>query len=152
MRNTAKCFSAIILITLFILGINSCAKKYKPLLTSANGVNFMSITLAEAKEKARDEHKPLFVFIHATWCPTCKKMEQEVLIKKELGDIYNRDFVNVAIDLDSPEGHKLNKLYPVTATPTLLFFNPDGSIANKTEGFTDVNGLLAAAHQLIKNN
>ena len=124
-------------------GISSCARKFKPVLSSERGVNFKTISLAEAKTTAKAENRPLFVFAHASWCPTCKKMEQEVLIQKELGDVYNRKFVNVAIDIDSPEGHRLNALYPIRATPTLFFFKPDGSIAKKLEGFTTVDGLLA---------
>jgi thioredoxin 1 len=148
MRKYIKGIWTLLFITVFAFGISSCTKRYKPVLSSADGINFKLGTLAEAKEKAKSENKPLFVFTHATWCPTCKKMEQEILIQKELGDTFNKDFVNVAIDLDSPEGHKLNELYPIKATPTLFFFKADGSLAKKSEGFADVKELQADAVQL----
>lgn len=126
----------------------SCKTSYKPILNSQEGINFKVTTLAEAKEAAKSQNKPLFVFAHASWCPTCKKMEQEVLVSKELGAAYNQQFVNVAIDIDSPAGKELQKTYPIRATPTLFFFKADGSLAKKTEGFTDAEDLRADAYQL----
>ena len=126
----------------------SCKTSYKPLLQSQEGINFKVTTLADAQLAAKTQNKPLFVFAHASWCPTCKKMEQEVLIKKELGVSYNQGFVNVAIDIDSPAGKELQKTYPIRATPTLFFFKADGSLAKKTEGFADVEDMQSAALQL----
>ncbi|OKS88073.1 hypothetical protein RG47T_3537 [Mucilaginibacter polytrichastri] len=123
----------------------SCRTSYKPLLHSQEGINFKVTTLADARQSAEAQNKPLFVFAHASWCPTCKKMEQEVLIQKELGAAYNQDFVNVAIDIDSPDGKELQKIYPIRATPTLFFFNKGGNIAKKIEGYTTAEKLLAEA-------
>lgn len=130
------------------MGLACCRTNYKPLLSSQQGINFKVITMGQARQIAKDENKPLFVFEHASWCPTCKKMEQEVLIQKELGDVYNKNIVNVAIDVDSPEGHRLSEQFPVRVTPTLLFFKRDGTVAGKLEGFTDANALLAQASRL----
>jgi len=151
MKKHFKSVSALLFIVVFTFGVSSCTKKFKPVLSSHQGINFKVITLAEAKKIAKSENKPLFVFTHAIWCSTCKKMEQEVLVQKELGDAFNKDFVNVAIDLDSPEGHKLNELYAINATPTLFFFKTDGSLAKKSEGFADAEDLLADEHQLTKS-
>ncbi len=148
MKKYIKSIYGLLFIAVLALGISSCTKKFKPVLNSAAGINFKVITLAQAKEEAKAENKPLFVFTHASWCPTCKRMEQEVLIQKQLGDTFNDTFVNVAIDLDSPEGHKLNDLYPIKATPTLFFFKADGSLYKKSEGFANVEELLVDARQL----
>ncbi len=126
----------------------ACSNKFKPQLNSQQGINFKVTSLAQALQLAKTQNKPLFVFAHASWCPTCKKMEQEVLVKKDLGETYNNQLVNVAIDVDSPEGKKLNELHTIRATPTLFFFNADGSVAKKLEGFTTDQELLAVAHEL----
>jgi thioredoxin 1 len=130
------------------LGIASCKAKYKAMLTSGEGINFKVTSLVQAKQLAKNENKPLFVFAHASWCPTCKHMEQEVLNQKALGDVYNKDVVNVAIDIDSPDGRELNTQFPIRATPTLLFFYPDGSVARKIEGFAVAGDLLLVENQL----
>jgi thioredoxin 1 len=144
MKNIIKGF----LIFLLVAGLASCKSKYTPVLSSQQGINFSVISLEQAKQKAHAENKPLFVFVHATWCPTCKKMEHEVLVQKQLGDVYNKNFINDAIDLDSPEGRLLNQSIPIRATPTLFFFNADGKLVEKLEGFTDVNNLLLDSKQL----
>jgi len=129
-------------------GLLSCKAKYKVMLTSRDGINFKVTSLAGAKRLAKNENKPLFIFAHASWCPTCKHMENEVLTQKTVGDAYNKDIVNVAIDIDSPDGRDLGKQFPIRATPTLLFFNPDGTVAKKIEGYTGPADLLLVEHQL----
>ena len=130
------------------LGLSSCKSKYKAMLTSEEGINFKVTSLDQAKQLAKSENKPLFVFAHASWCPTCKQMEHEVLNQKMLGDVYNKDVVNVAIDIDSPDGRELNTQFPIRATPTLLFFEPDGSVTKKIEGYAAAQDLLLVEKQL----
>ncbi|AYL98821.1 LysE family transporter [Mucilaginibacter celer] len=149
-KNQMKKSAQILLVFVITAGIAlaSCTQKFKPKLNSQQGINFKTVSLADAQALAKAEKKPLFVFAHASWCPTCKQMEQEVLIKKELGDVYNAKVVNVAIDIDSPDGKKLQAVYPIRATPTLFFFNADGSPARKLEGFTKAEVLLAEEGEL----
>ena len=69
-------------------------------------------------------------------------MERTTFIRKELGDAYNNDIINVAIDIDSSNGKLLQKTYPINATPTLFFFNADGKLFKKIEGATSLAELL----------
>lgn len=119
----------------------SCKTNYKPVLQSPNGIKFKVSSLSEGLKESKATNKPLFVFAHASWCPTCKKMEQEVLTDKDLGDAYNSKYINVAIDVDSPDGKILQKSFPIRATPTLFFFSADGSLEKKAEGFTTIEEL-----------
>lgn len=73
----------------------SCSGNYKPMLSSREGINFRMTSLARAKQLAKEENKPLFVFAHAAWCPTCKRMEDEVLNQKALGDICNIIIIHI---------------------------------------------------------
>jgi thioredoxin 1 len=106
------------------------------------------ISFRDALETAEKGNKPLFVFVHASWCPTCKKMENEIFTENVLGNYYNNKLVCDAIDFDSREGKKLNKMFPVTATPTLLFFSAKGKLEKKLEGFTAARDLLDLAETL----
>jgi thioredoxin 1 len=148
MKKNVQRYSTLLGFAGLFLGITSCKAKYKAMLTSGEGINFKVTSLVQAKQLAKNENKPLFVFAHASWCPTCKQMEHEVLNQKALGDVYNKDVVNVAIDIDSPDGRELNTQFPIRATPTLLFFNPDGSVARKIEGFAVAGDLLLVENQL----
>lgn len=135
-------------ITGLLLSSGFSGSRLAPLFNAKEGINFEVTSLAKAQEIAKAENKPLFVFAHATWCSTCKKMEKEVLIRKELGDAYNQAFLNVAIDIDSKDGKQLKDIYPIRATPTLFFFNADGSIAKKIEGFATTEDLMAVVNQM----
>ena len=137
------CIMVMLLITLF-----SCNSSFTPVLNSAQGVQFKVSPLSGALAIAKSQNKPLFVFLHATWCPTCKQMENEVLNKKELGDKFNQSFVNVAIDYDSAEGKNLDKLYKIHATPTLLFFDAKGNIIKRIDGGVSGADLLGVAGAL----
>ncbi len=123
----------------------SCSFRSKATLNSQEGIHFKVLSLEAAKEQAIAVNKPLFVFAHASWCPTCKQMEKEVLSKKELGDAFNASFLNVAIDVDNSDGHHLNEIYPIKGTPTLLFFNSGGALSKKIVGFSTAEELLAVA-------
>jgi thiol:disulfide interchange protein len=137
----------LLILAITVFALNACKSHYKPVLSSSQGINFNRTSLDSAQNNAKASHKPLFIFAHASWCPTCKEMERVVLVKKELGDSYNQDFVNVAIDIDSPAGKLLQKTYPIRATPTLFFFKADGSLAKKIEGAATVPELLAVEKQ-----
>jgi thioredoxin 1 len=145
MKYSITKIAVVIVAALFIMFVSACQQHYQPKLTSKDGVNLKAQTLAEGLLAAKTAHKPLFVFLHATWCPTCKRMEHEVLVQKQLGDYFNKNLINVAIDYDSDEGHHLNKVYPINATPTLYFFNESGQLVSKLEGFKSADELLAAA-------
>jgi thioredoxin-related protein/threonine/homoserine/homoserine lactone efflux protein len=151
-KNQMKKSAQILMVLLVTASIAfvACTPKFKPKLNSQQGINFKTLSLTDAQALAKAENKPLFVFAHASWCPTCKQMEQEVLIKKELGDAYNSNVVNVAIDIDSPDGKKLQAVYPIKATPTLFFFDADGKLVRKLEGFTKAEVLLAEEVKLQK--
>jgi len=148
MKKNTRRYLLLLGLTGLVLGIVACKTKYKALLTSNDGINFKVTSLVQAKQLAKDENKPLFVFAHASWCPTCKRMEYEVLNQKALGDVYNKDVVNVAIDVDSPDGKRLGTQFPIRATPTLLFFTADGSLVRKIEGYTGAGDLLLVEDQL----
>src|ERR1700749_3037613 len=74
----------ILLISLAAITLTACKSHYKPVLTSGQGINFKVTSLDSALNEVKAAKKPLFVFAHASWCPTCREMEQTVLIRKEL--------------------------------------------------------------------
>jgi uncharacterized protein YyaL (SSP411 family) len=49
----------------------------------------------EGYKKAIETNKVLFVYIHTSNCPWCRKMEKETLNKKEISDRLNTDFICV---------------------------------------------------------
>lgn len=148
MRTLKKHSLTLIIAAVVTFGLSACKMHYKPILNSKTGVNFKEISYLEGLKTAKAENKPLFIFVHATWCPTCKKEEQEILVQQSVGERFNENFINVAIDLDSPDGKALQQQIPIRATPTMFFFQPNGVLEKKIEGFAKAEALLSASTQL----
>ena len=87
----------------------------------AQGMEFFHGTLEEAKAKAKEEGKPIFVDAYAVWCGPCKRMAKQVFTTPEAGAFYNANFVNMKLDMERGEGLKFRQKYPVSAFPTLYY-------------------------------
>lgn len=53
----------------------------------------------------------------------------------EVGEVYNKEFVNIKLDAEK-EGLKAAKKYNVQSYPTLLFLDSQGNVVFKETGFT----------------
>jgi thioredoxin-related protein len=104
-----------------------------PTLTG-QGISFFEGTWEETLDEARRQDKLIFVDAYAVWCGPCKKMTREVFPRKEVGDFFNRFFVNVKLDMERGEGLKFRELYPVSAFPTLFFIDAGGELVYKAVG------------------
>ena len=111
----------------------------------SQGIEFEHGTFSEALAKAKKENKVVFVDCYTTWCGPCKYLAKNVFTQKEVGDFFNKNFVNVKMDMESEAGKPLMSRYQVSAFPTLLWLDGDGNIQHKTMGAGDANSLIATA-------
>ena len=91
-------------------------------------------------------NKRLLVYFWQESCPYCDQMEKEVFslpkVKKTVGERYHAIEMNIfgAVDITSFTGAKTNEKgfsnsLKVTYTPTVIFFEKDGSEAFRLPGF-----------------
>jgi len=85
------------------------------------GIEFFHGTWKEALEEAKKQDKLVFVDAYAQWCGPCKKMAKNTFTKAEVGDFHNQNFVNLKLDMETPDGRDFGGKYPVSAYPTLLY-------------------------------
>lgn len=111
----------------------------------AQGIEFFHGSWAEAQEKARLENKLIFIDAFATWCGPCKRMAKDAFPKKEVGDVYNRYFINVKLDMERGDGLEFRSAYPVSAFPTLYFLSPDGKVVHRQVGAQQPEQLIRLA-------
>jgi thioredoxin-like negative regulator of GroEL len=118
-----------------------------------SGVNaqiaFEHLTLAEAVAKAKKENKPVFVDVHAVWCGPCKRMAATAFNDAKVTELYNKSFINVKIDGEKGDGPSVMQQYGITAYPTLLYINPDGTLARKQTGMMDAAQLISRANEAL---
>ena len=99
--------------------------------------NWNQILIAAAKED-----KIIFVDAYTTWCKPCKTMDKTVFPQKMIGDFYNKNFINVKIDMEKGIGRDLQKRYDVFFYPTFLFMTADGTLVHRIAGYQSAPKLL----------
>lgn len=129
--------------TTFMKWIFFAALFFPTLSVQAEGIDFFQGTWAEALEEAEKQDKIIFVDAYAVWCGPCKKMSKEVFTDDRVGDFYNKNFVNVKMDMERGEGLEFRKKYPVSAFPTLFYIDyTNGEIVLQTKGARNVDGFI----------
>ncbi|CAN5547769.1 hypothetical protein BH11BAC5_BH11BAC5_51090 [soil metagenome] len=145
---------AIMLIAILALVFATCNNKAKDkvAIDSKDGVQFIASSLEQAAALSKKENKPIFLLAHASYCSSCKKMINNILSLKEIGDLFNKNFVNAQIDIESSEGIKMVKDYEVEGTPTLLFLTPEGQVISISSGYQNKEEVLALAGKIKSTN
>jgi thioredoxin-related protein len=128
----------LIIITIICLGTLS----WNVLL--AQGINFETITMQEAINKASDPvvQKLILVDCYTTWCIPCIEMASYEFPKKVAGDYFNPKFVSVKFDMEKGEGKELAKKYNVKAYPTFLILDAKGQEINRIVGKSNADEFI----------
>ena len=101
----------------------------------SDGIQFESPKKFEdALIRARSDNKLVFVEFYADWCAPCKLMEQEVFSDKNIGEYFNKHFINVKVDTEGKNGPDVAGIFQVNGMPTLLFLDGFGSVIERIEG------------------
>jgi thioredoxin 1 len=106
--------------------------KKEPVLK--RGIEFHKGSWNEALLDAKQQNKFIFVYFYAKWCGQCKKLKKSFK-DKEVGDYFNKNFINIAVDGETKEGRQLMYLYQNQSYPTLLIVDSTGRVKTKTVGF-----------------
>lgn len=83
--------------------------------------------LEVALQKAKDLNQLVLADMSAIWCPSCRKLDAEVLSKPEVQQAIVSKYVFTRIEYESEEGEALMEKYGVRGFPTLLLIAPDGT-------------------------
>lgn len=117
---------------------------------AAQGTEFQQKPYAEVLAMAKGQNKLVFVDVFTTWCGPCRHMSREIFPKKEVGDFYNDNFLNMQIDAENNEvGPMLTKTFNVTAFPTFLFINGDGELVYRFMGSRTAEKLIEEGRQAL---
>jgi len=119
---------------LFLLTILSVSS-FSLFAQAGEGMTFHKGNWATALETAAKENKLVFLDAYTTWCGPCKKMSKVTFTKPAVGEYFNKNFINVKMDMEKGEGIGLAEKYSVMVYPTLLFISPDGAIVHRSAGY-----------------
>jgi len=107
--------------------------------------------LITALEIAEEKGKPLFVEFEADWCLPCKIMSEEVFTHQETAEIFNDNFVNYKVDIETQSGANMKMLYGVNILPTLLILDHKGKELARNDGSLMHKSLVNLANEAISN-
>lgn len=90
-------------------------------------VDFPEITLQQAFAQAKATNKLVLADISAIWCPSCRKLDSQVLSQPEVKSVIDENYVFVRIEYETEAGEAFKNQYQVRGFPTLLVLSPDGA-------------------------
>jgi thiol:disulfide interchange protein len=114
------------------------------------GIQFSKVTLEKAKKEASKSGKLIFIDAYTDWCGPCKRMAATTFQDPEVGEFFNKNFVNMKVEMEKDvDGVEIAKRYRVSAYPTLLIIDGNGSLVKSVIGFKTKAQLMAIAESVL---
>lgn len=99
-------------------------------------VPWESIDVDEAARRAASDDKRVLVYLGATWCGACRKLEADVFESAD-GDRLADDFVLLHFDADTEAARPVRERYNVKGLPTVLVLGEGAAEVGRIVGFSD---------------
>lgn len=125
--------------------INERPVKSKP-------ITFIENSYSIALKKAKAERKYVFVDAYTTWCGPCKQLKNITFKDSQAADFFNKNFVNISIDMEKGEGADLASKWDVQEYPTLLILDYNGKVLLRSIGYLDAKQLTAFGKKALQKN
>ena len=139
---------------LLILFISATvARGQKPQAHSADNNNqiiFIENAWNEGLKQAAAQNKYIFVDAYASWCGPCKMLKMTTFKNNKAAAFYNKNFVNIAIDMEKGMGPQLAAQWGLQAYPTLIIFNSKGQPVSGSVGYIKAEDLIRFGQDALK--
>ncbi len=111
---------------------------------------FESLSFEQALQKAKKENKLIFIDAYTSWCKPCKLMDRDVFTDSTVARVFNENYINLKIDMESEMGKPLNEKYEVEVYPTFLFVDFEGNLKYKKDGFLNAIELKSLGQEIAQ--
>jgi thioredoxin 1 len=102
-------------------------------LAASDFIKYEKGGFEKAQAIAKKEGKMIFIDFYASWCTPCKWMEETTFRDREVSTFLMKNFVAIKVNIDDFDGFDLKTKYDIRFLPTILIFNEDGIIIERTE-------------------
>ncbi len=105
-----------------------------------------------AVQRARQEEKPLLIYLHTVWCGYCDQMERTTFRNSKVQQAMAERQVWVKLDAErDSEGVRLNREFSVRGYPTILILDAEEREVNRLQGYLSADGLLQSLEQPLQD-
>ena len=111
---------------------------------------FIENSWKEALKQASAQNKYIFVDAYATWCGPCKMLKLTTFKNNKAAQFYNKNFINVAIDMEKGDGPQLAAQWRMQAYPTLIIFDSKGQPVLGSVGYINADNLIKFGEAALK--
>ena len=111
-------------------------------VAAETGIKFMEENWTKALQEAKKQKKLVFLDAYTSWCGPCKMLKRNTFPDKAAGEFFNKNFINVALDMEKGDGLAVAATYQVRAYPTLIITDADGKIITISEGYVEPAQLI----------
>ncbi len=118
--------------------------------SSVDKIIFVENDWNAAVKKASAQKKYIFVDCYATWCGPCKMLKIRTFTNRKVADFFNKNFINVSIDMEAGQGPALAQKWQIQAYPTLIIFDENAKPVLGTMGFVGPDDLMRFAEQALQ--
>ncbi|RFP64123.1 thioredoxin family protein [Hymenobacter lapidiphilus] len=94
-----------------------------------------------ALEKARQTHRPIFVYAYAPGCHFCKEMENSTFQDPTATAYYNGTFVAFKVDIEADTAFA--RRYDIISYPTYLYLDAAGNLLYRSGGYKKAPDFVA---------
>lgn len=142
-----------VMAVIMVVAFKPVGKKIAPIPavnnTGEKGIQFVEPNWAKALAEAKKQKKLIFIDAYTTWCGPCRLLKQNTFTDKAVGDFFNKNFINIALDMEKGDGLAFAAKYQIVAYPTLLIIDADQTSTSVSEGYMPPAQLLDFAKSVL---
>ncbi len=115
-------------------------------------VKFEAASWEQSKAKAQAQGKLYFVDFDASYCATCRTMDEGTYMDERLASYISSNVVAQRVDVQDFDGVMWSQQYEVEALPTMLIFNEQGDLVRRLVGYQSADDLLQEFENVRNTN
>lgn len=105
-------------------------------------IKFSNTSWKGALSEAGKTGKYIFIDAFTGWCAPCKLLQTSTFKDREAALFFNKNFINLSLDMEKGEGILLAEKWNITAYPTLMILDANGKLLLQQTGYLNGQQLV----------